>query len=142
MTIPELRRKIGQEMGLGSFLFPFDGSPSAYRDLAPADQITLTNRMNAYVRAHPDEFTPIVQGLAQKPDIEQPTEYGLGAMASDFVGEMANQAEAINPLSEQNRGKTALMLFAVVAIAAGAYFFARGNAAGPLKLPKLPKIAK
>lgn len=48
--------------------------------------------------------------------------YGLGAMASDFSAELVNQAEQINPLSEQNRGRLATVLSMVLAVAALAYF--------------------
>jgi hypothetical protein len=48
--------------------------------------------------------------------------YALGDQVGDFFGELVSQAEQINPLSEQNRGKTVRTLSAIAAIAAVVFF--------------------
>lgn len=52
--------------------------------------------------------------------------YSLGDAASDFFGEMANQAEEINPLSARNRTKTVIVVVLGVVVAAIAFGWSAG----------------
>lgn len=48
-----------------------------------------------------------------------------------FADEFANQAAAINPLSEQNRSKTALAIWGVLLFGAFVYFFTLAKRTAP-----------
>ena len=93
MNITTLRAQIGQSLGYGYAFSTFDGSAAAYAALEADQQVKLTNAMKAYIRANPDDFTPIQQGIAQTPFIETPENYSWGDAIADFSGEVANQAQ-------------------------------------------------
>lgn len=120
MTITELRAKIGSEVTGDPF---FKGTPEAYRDeLTDAQRITVTNRMADYIRKNPTQFSTAQVAVANRQkDISAPVDYTFGDKVSDFFGEVANQAEDINPLSQKNRGKTAAALL-ISAVVLGAVF--------------------
>jgi hypothetical protein len=130
MTIQALRAQTGRALGFGA---GFDGTPAAYSLLSVSDQVALTNAMKAAIRSNPADFTPTQVAIAGTPDIGAPESYGLGEIATDFFGEMGNQAQQINPLSSVNRTAFAVVLGAALVLGAGAYFFAKGGG-------KLPDI--
>lgn len=57
-------------------------------------------------------------------DIPAPESYGIGEAVRDFTGEFTRQAESLNPLSEQNRGRFAFTLSGLAAIAVAIWAFA------------------
>lgn len=124
MTIQELRAQCGKALGFGSWLTPFDGSVAAYGELSAEDQAALANAMYAYIRAHPSEFSS--QQVKQAS-----TMHAAGPDTSSnwgvFVDEVANQADALNPFSEQNRAWFAAVVIGCVVIGSAAYFFAKGG---------------
>jgi hypothetical protein len=48
--------------------------------------------------------------------------YAFGDQVGDFFGEVVNQAEEINPLSERNRSTSRLVIIGAILLAAVAYF--------------------
>ena len=136
MDYPTLRQQIGQQLGFGHWWAPFTGNSADFLALAPADQIKLTNAMRDYILAHPGDFTQAqVTMAATVSNVAAPVDYTIGDMARDFTGEVVNQAESLNPLSEQNRGKLAAVLVGLAALAIVAYVLPRALAA---KSPKVP----
>jgi hypothetical protein len=102
MTITELRIKIGREVTGDQ---SFDGSIAAYSALDADQQITLTNRMKAYIRANPKEFSEVQVTAANKPDISLTGKYTAGDAISDFSGEVGNQAlEAGKSIASVGKG--------------------------------------
>jgi hypothetical protein len=121
MTISDLRKSLGQSLGFGSIFGAFDGSPGAYADLSPEDQVRLTNAMTEFIRQNPSEFTPSQVRTAQQAGvIENPVDYSAGSALSDFMSEAASQAsginDAVNPFSEANRNKLLWLGVAGVAV--------------------------
>ena len=55
----------------------------------------------------------------------------LSEKVSIFTDEFVKQAEDINPLSEKNRSKSALMVWGVVLFAAFVYFYALAKRTAP-----------
>lgn len=55
---------------------PYDGSVAAYRALSQADQVALTDRLGAFIKAHPSSFTAqqntIAQNIVDSPLYNQP----------------------------------------------------------------------
>lgn len=89
MTITELRAQIGKEVTGKS---DFDGSPLAFQNATPDEQITIGNKMKAYIREHPSDFTDQQKVVAATPDISLTESYTVANAVSDFGGEFANQA--------------------------------------------------
>ena len=124
MTAHELSRIVGDEMGLGSWLSPWGGTPAEYSALGDAEKIELTNRMRAYIRDNPAEFAATVVQVANSGTgtIEAPDTYGLADALGDFTGELGNQAvslnDNLNPFSAKNRG----WVLGVVAVGVILYF--------------------
>ena len=127
MTIPELRLKLGNELGFSGWFSTWDGSAASFANLSLDDRVKLTNAMDAYIRAHPDEFSTVQQTLANRDDISAPVEYGVGDMVADFGSEVLNQADALNPLSPQNRTKTLWIVVGLAALTLGIYAFTMGK---------------
>lgn len=124
MTAQELSKLVGDQMGLGSWLSPWGGTPAEYSDLDDATKIELTNRMRAYIREHPADFTAAQVSLANSGAgyTEAPDANGLGSDIATFFGEVGNQAadlnQTLNPFSERNRG----YVLAAVAVGLVLYF--------------------
>jgi|GEM_PF-3593886 hypothetical protein len=74
-----------------------DSAPATAQDLATAQAIAAK------------EYSPLET-------------YTLGDAASDFTAELVNQAQGVNPFSEQNRGKTRNVLIALVLLAGTVFF--------------------
>ncbi|HQF38258.1 MAG TPA: hypothetical protein PK322_03985 [Opitutaceae bacterium] len=138
MTAQELSRIVGNEMGLGSWLSPWGGTPAEYSALDAATQIELTNRMRAYIREHPADFAPAVVAVASSGAgyTEAPDANGLGSDLATFFGEVGAQAadlnQTLNPFSERNRG----YVLAAVAVGLVLYF------AGPQIVAAIRKGAR
>jgi|GEM_PF-4241649 len=138
MTAQELRKQIGDAMGLGSLFSQWTGTASDYASLSDSQKIELTNRMRAYIRSHPGEFSAAAVQVANAGSgvIEAPSDYGIGDALADFTGELGNQASAINdnlnPFSGKNRG----WVLGVVAVGVILYF------AGPAIVAALRAPAK
>lgn len=124
MTITELRAATGRALGFGD---DFDGTPAAYSTLSLDSQIALTNAMKAAIRANPAGYSAGAVAIAQTADISPPEAYSLGQKVADFFGEMEHQAQELNPLSTVNRKALFTILGIVAAVAAGAYFYAKGR---------------
>lgn len=90
------------------------------------EQRTAYNKaLAAAILADAANATPTDIATAQRVSATEysPLErYAFGDMVGDFFAEFAAQGQAINPLSEQNRGKTARTLSAIAAIAAVVFF--------------------
>jgi len=122
MTIPELREKTIRELGYTTWL----GKPKEYIDLTPQEQVNVTWAMKRYIAANPAQFeTRAVEiatnSLSREPGTPQLADTSFGASVADFGAEFVNQAEAINPLSEQNRAKTALGIWGILLTAAAIF---------------------
>ncbi len=78
----------------------------------------------AIIQAAPDRFGAAQRAVADKlaasgmPGLE---DYTLAEKVGDFFAEVGEQAEAINPLSERNRGTAGNMLFLAVLVGVGIY---------------------
>ena len=85
--------------------------------LAYAEPVVIwaTNKKNGAFYGHP------------------PASSSLGEKIGIFTEEFVNQAEEINPLSEKNRGKTALMIWGVLLVGAFVYFFTLAKRTAPAK---------
>jgi len=138
MTAQELRKQIGNAMGLGSWLSPWTGTAADYAALSDAQKIELTNRMRAYIREHPAEFAATVVQVASAGSgvIESPSYYGVGDAFADFASGVGEQVvdlnDNLNPFSEKNRG----WVLGVVAVGVILYF------AGPAIVAALRAPAK
>ncbi len=107
MSIDDLRNQITSQLGYTTLL----GSPKAYIDLTPQEQVNVTNAMNQYVVQNPSQFTDAQVGIATNWVQNQVTaplaDTSLTAEVSDFFDEVGNQASSLNqnlnPFSEQNR---------------------------------------
>ena len=62
---------------------------------------------------------------------QPPASSSIGEKIGIFADEFANQAQEINPLSERNRGKTALMIWGVLLLGAFVYFSALAKRTSP-----------
>jgi hypothetical protein len=129
MTITEVRKIVGAQLGLSGY----DGSAAATGSLSDADKLAIYNGTAAYVLAHQADFTLSQVSLATSyltrggnGGVET---YGVTDAASDFVLEMANQAEEINPLSERNRGSLSWYLMLLGFVAVALYFAGRSGLA-------------
>jgi hypothetical protein len=60
-----------------------------------------------------------------------PESTSLSEKVSIFTDEFVKQAEDINPLSQRNRGKSALMIWGVVLFAAFVYFYSLAKRTAP-----------
>lgn len=110
-----------QERALG--LMPEAGG-SRYSDLAPQEQIALTNAVAAYILTRPDLFDTGAADLtnpfrlaayATNSALENPNEYAFG----QFVDEVASNARTINPLDPANAptlGRNLLIIAALLGV--------------------------
>ena len=104
MTIPELRAFIGQQQGLPA---SFDGSITAYRNLTPAQQVTLTRGTVDYIRNNPGQFTPAQVQTATVEAGRQGDIEDTGFDASLFWNEIGDQAFNIgNSVASIGQGVT------------------------------------
>lgn len=129
MTLTEARKIIGGQLGLAGY----DGTAAATGSLSDADKLAVYNATAAYVLANQSAFTLAQVSLASSylarggnGGVET---YGVGDAAGDFIDEMANQAEEINPLSERNRGSLSWYLMLLGFVAVALYFAGRSGLA-------------
>lgn len=93
------RAYIAKQQGIGQSLFGnFDGTPAAYANLDPADQIALTNAMNAYIRANPAQANAIQRQIAGNPPIQAPEKLTVAEKATQLpgVGDAIDTAYKVN----------------------------------------------
>lgn len=131
MSIIELRKMIGQEIGLPD---SFNGTASAYTEIAPAKQVELTNAMMRYIASNPSEFTTEQVSLARKSvssgGIPAIDDYTLGEMFADFTSETLVQAKNI-----ANAGGMTIQRSVIAAAVVAVLWFG-----APYVLPKLHDV--
>jgi hypothetical protein len=81
----------------------------------------LARFVNDNAQLFPDNTRQLAKDISQR-DFQPLDEYSLGDAALDFGSEFVSQAEKINPLSEQNRGKTMAVITAAILLGAITYF--------------------
>lgn len=74
----------------------FDGSFASFGALQPNDRIRVTNWVSAYVRDHPEKFTPAQVNVADGPDgtgwvAEEMTDESTLDTVDEFFREMGNE---------------------------------------------------
>ena len=121
--ITALRRAVGESIGLGSWLSPYDGTAAATAALSDADRLALHRELLVWASANPGQFSDIQLAALRKLAAWTPADpYTLADAAADFVGEIGTQAsdlnETLNPFSARNRG----YVLAAVAVGLVLYF--------------------
>lgn len=97
------------------------------------------------ILAYPDRFdagTVHSAQLAKGLNFGPLESYGIGDAFADFTSEFVRQGQAINPLSEQNRAKTAGVLTAVILAAAIVFFGILAIKTDPRRVAALTAVRK
>jgi hypothetical protein len=117
MTVDELRAKTISDLYGKSWW----GGTRQYSELSGPDQSIVTDAMAKYIAANPTQFSAGTEAAAKRWNssgvVGLPyADTSLSASAGTFVAEVGNQAVTLNPLSEQNRGKTYVFLVLAAAL--------------------------
>ena len=106
----QLRERLTKELGFTTFF----GSVKPFVDLAPDEQMKVTDAVMRYIVAHRDEFTAAQVTQAQTRINSGQSgaaleDTGLLSQVSEFPGAIWDEGvkinEAVNPFSGSNRGK-------------------------------------
>ncbi len=126
------RAYIAKQNGIGTSIFgDYDGTKEGFSKLSGDEQINLTNAMNAYIKANPQQATANQQSAANHAAIENliPISTVEKITATDAAGVVIDTAydlnKKFNPLayfdSLDKLGKTFKIVFWIVAIGGGAF---------------------
>jgi hypothetical protein len=140
MTIAQLRQFVGAQIGLPD---SFDGSMTAYGNLAREQQIELTQGMIAYIQSNPGSFTPaqVETARIEAPRAATLTPEDTSFSFSAFFNELETNAGNVigaplvsigNGVSQAvNLVGTLLPILALVAVAVAVWpYIARAKTAG------------